>query len=155
MSVPERVPESARIIWTLQSPKTIRRTQDKDDCQRCSKKFADRRANENADSGNNLRMIALLTFRMAGNPWGHLLWLRLRERHARNIEVFRRYQFHPRFCSRNHPRLVPLRASLDRQVRRTFSAARSTEAITRCTATASSKLGAVRVPLRRSCAIRP
>jgi hypothetical protein len=47
---------------------------------------------------------------------------------------------------------VSLRASLDRQVRRTCSAARSIEAITRCTATASSKLGAVRVPSRRSCA---
>jgi hypothetical protein len=43
----------------------------------------------------------------------------------------------------------------DRQVRVTCSAARSIEAITRCTATASSKLGAVRVPSRRSCAIRP
>jgi hypothetical protein len=48
---------------------------------------------------------------------------------------------------------LSLRASLDRQVRRMCSAARSIEAITRCTATASSKLGAVRVPSRRSRAI--
>jgi hypothetical protein len=57
-------------------------------------------------------------------------------------------------CSRNHRRPVSLRASLDRQVRLTCSAARSIEAITRCTPTESSKLGAVRVPSRRSRAIR-
>jgi hypothetical protein len=87
MSVPERVPESAGIIWTLQSPKTVRRTQDKDDCQqRSSKKFADRRANENPDSGKQPRMIVLLLSN-GRQSLETLLWLRLRERHARNIEV--------------------------------------------------------------------
>jgi hypothetical protein len=143
------------IIWTLQSPKTVRRTQDKDDCQQRSRRSLLIAALTRTPIRETTKDDRAPNFRMADNPWGHLLWLRLRERHARNIEVIRRYQFHSRFCSRNHPRLVPLRASLDRQVRRTFSAARSIEAITRCTATASSKLGAVRVPSRRSCAIRP
>jgi len=70
MSVPERVPESAGIIWTLQPPKTVRRTQDKDDCQQRSRRSS---------------LIATLTrtpireatkddrapnFRMAPNLWG-------------------------------------------------------------------------------------
>src|SRR5258705_4507431 len=44
------------------------------------------------------------------------------------IHSVRRYQFHLCFCSRNHRRPVSLRASLDRQVRLTCSAARSIEA---------------------------
>ena len=67
----------------------------------------------------------------------------------------RRYQFQSCFCSRNHPRLVSLRASFDRQVRLKCSAARSIEAITRCTATASSKLGAVRVWIDAKSATAP
>ena len=68
MSVPERVPEIAGIIWTLQSPQIVWRTHNKDDCQQRSRRSSLITALARTPIRQQPRMIALLTLNCGQSP---------------------------------------------------------------------------------------